>query len=108
MHPDDMEALGVEAGNAVDIASSVGAIRLPVEALAALRNGVVAVPHGWGHQHAQGLSVASRLRGANVNILAADGPEAIEPLSGMARLSAVHVAITKAVGPINPASWSGR
>ena len=108
MHPDDMEALGVEAGNAVDIASSVGAIRLPVEALAALQNGVVAVPHGWGHQHAQGLSVASRLRGANVNILAADGPEAIEPLSGMARLSAVHVAITKAVGPINPASWSGR
>jgi formate dehydrogenase len=108
MHPVDIESLGIEEGAAVDIASSAGEIRLPVEALATLQRGVVAVPHGWGHQHARGLSVASGLRGANVNILAADGPEAIEPLSGMARLSAVPVSVSKAAGPIDPASWSGR
>lgn len=108
MHPADIESLGLEEGSAVDIASGTGEIRLPVEALATLQPGVVAVPHGWGHQHAQGLSVASRLRGANVNILAADGPDAIEPLSGMARLSAVGVSVSKAAGPIDPASWSGR
>jgi len=51
-----------------------------------LMPGVVALPHGWGHQHARGLSVASRTRGVNVNLLAADGPDRIERISGMAHL----------------------
>jgi formate dehydrogenase len=67
----------------------------------------VAVPHGWGHQHASGLGVASQLAGANVNILASDGPGNIEPLSGMAHLSGIPVEVTAAAGPVNRASWSG-
>ena len=34
--------------------------RVPVKLLAELMPGTVALPHGWGHQHATGLSVASR------------------------------------------------
>jgi anaerobic selenocysteine-containing dehydrogenase len=67
----------------------------------------VALPHGWGHQHATGLSVASRTRGVNVNLLAADGPERIERVSGMAHLTGMLVDVRPAAGPQDPSSWSG-
>ena len=79
----------------------------PVKLLGTLQPGTVAVPHGWGHQHARGLGIASKLGGANVNLLAADGPEAVERVSGMAHLTGIRVRVEKAAGPIDPTSWSG-
>jgi formate dehydrogenase len=108
LHPHDGERLGLAEGDVADILSATSAIRLPVRLLPELMPGTVAVPHGWGHQHARGLSVASQLAGANVNILASDGPENIEPLSGMAHLSGIEVEVRPAAGPVNSASWSGR
>jgi formate dehydrogenase len=108
LNPQDGNRLGLAEGDVADIRSATSAIRLPVKLLPELMPGTVAVPHGWGHQHARGLSVASRLAGANVNILASDGPDNIEPLSGMAHLSGIEVEITPAAGPVNDASWSGR
>ena len=61
--------------------------------------GVVAVPHGWGHARADGLAVAQAAAGENANILAPDGPDACEPLSGMARLTAIPVELERS----NPA-----
>jgi hypothetical protein len=55
----------------------------------------VALPHGWGHQAAKGLSVASNTSGVNANILASDGPGSIEPLSGMAQLTGFVVKVEK-------------
>jgi formate dehydrogenase len=107
LNPEDGERLGLADGDIADIQSATSAIRLPVRLLPELMPGTVAVPHGWGHQHARGLSVASRLAGANVNILASDGPENIEPLSGMAHLSGIEVEVRQAAGPVNSASWSG-
>ena len=69
--------------------------------------GTVALPHGWGHQHARGLSVASKTRGVNVNLLAADGPDQIERISGMARLTGIPVDVRPAAGPQAADSWSG-
>jgi anaerobic selenocysteine-containing dehydrogenase len=107
LHPEDGQRLGLGEGDVADIRSATSAIRLPVKLLQELMPGTVAVPHGWGHQHADGLTVASQLAGANVNILASDGPENIEPLSGMAHLSGIPVEVTAAAGPVNQASWSG-
>jgi len=107
MHPQDCERLGIVEGEAVDITSQTATIRLPVRSLKELLPGTVSVPHGWGHQNARGLGVASALSGANVNILAADGPDNVEPLSGMAHLSGIPVNITPAAGPINSSSWTG-
>jgi hypothetical protein len=56
----------------------------------------VALPHGWGHQKADGLSVASKTLGANANILAPDGPDSIEPISGMAHFNGIPVRVTAA------------
>jgi len=78
-----------------------------VRLLPDLMPGTVALPHGWGHQGATGLSVASRTRGVNVNLLAADGPARIERVSGMAHLTGFPVEVRPAAGPQDPGSWSG-
>jgi hypothetical protein len=51
--------------------------------------------------------VASKTRGVNVNILAADGPDALERASGMAHLTGIPVDVCPAAGPQDPTSWSG-
>ena len=107
IHPDDASQLGLSEGMAADIESQTGIIRLPVKLLSDLMPGTVAVPHGWGHQQAHGLSVASKISGANVNILAADGVDNIEAVSGMAHLTGIAVTIKPANGPVDSRSWSG-
>jgi len=51
--------------------------------------------------------VARKLGGVNVNILAADGPENVEALSGMAQLTGIRVQITPAAAALDSSSWSG-
>jgi anaerobic selenocysteine-containing dehydrogenase len=97
MHPDDAARLGLGEGASARVESAAGALEVPVAISADLMPGAVALPHGWGHQAAAGLSVASQTRGVNANILAADGPDAIEPLSGMAQFNGIAVRIS-AVG----------
>jgi formate dehydrogenase len=63
------------------------------------------MPHGWGHQHS-GLNVANKATGVNVNILAADGTDNLERVSGMAHLTGIPVKVEKAKGK-QKATWSG-
>jgi formate dehydrogenase len=107
LHPDDAARIGLSDGELADVASATATLRVPVRTLPDLTPGTVALPHGWGHQMATGLSVASRTRGVNVNILAADGPDRIERLSGMAHLTGIPVEVRPAAGPQDPRSWSG-
>ena len=87
--------------------SATGTVRLPVRLLDDLMPGTVALPHGWGHQHATGLSVASRTSGVNVNLLAADGVDGVDPASGMAHLTGIPVTVAPAAGPRDTSDWSG-
>jgi anaerobic selenocysteine-containing dehydrogenase len=107
MHPDDAAEVGLESGDVAEVTSKVGTLRVPIHFLPDLMRGTVALPHGWGHQHARGLSVAQKLSGVNVNLLAADGPENVEELSGMVQLTGIRVRIEPASVPIDPTSWSG-
>ncbi len=107
VQPDDALRLGLVEGALADVASGTATVRVPVKLLADLMPGTVALPHGWGHQHATGLSVASRTRGVNVNLLAADGPGRIERVSGMAHLTGMLVDVRPATGPQDASSWSG-
>jgi formate dehydrogenase len=106
MRDDDAKQRGISELDLVDVKSGTGAVRLPVKYLDELMPGTVALPHGWGHQHAKGLSVANKTKGVNVNILAADGPENLEPISGMAKLTGIPVEVTKAT-EAQAATWSG-
>ncbi|APR74990.1 Formate dehydrogenase-O, major subunit protein [Minicystis rosea] len=107
VHPEDAARLGLADGALADVSTDTATVRVPVRLLADLMPGTVALPHGWGHQHARGLSVASRTRGVNVNLLAADGPDRIERVSGMAHLTGFVVDVRPAAGPQDPTSWSG-
>lgn len=107
MHPADAGDAGLAEGDYADVSSATGSVRVPVRLLEDLMPGTVALPHGWGHQPARGLSVAAATRGVNVNLLAADGPDSLDPLSGMAHLTGIPVKVKPAGGPHDPTSWSG-
>jgi formate dehydrogenase len=107
VNPGDAARIGLADGQFADVSTDVATVRLPVKLLADLMPGTVALPHGWGHQHATGLSIASRTRGVNVNLLAADGPGRIERVSGMAHLTGFPVEVRPASGPQDPRNWSG-
>jgi anaerobic selenocysteine-containing dehydrogenase len=107
MHPEDAARAGLAEGALADVASATATVRVPIRLLPDLMPGTVALPHGWGHQHARGLSVAARTRGVNVNLLAADGADALEGLSGMAHLTGIPVDVRPAAGPQAADSWSG-
>ena len=107
MHPLDASKCGLENGAVADVRSKTGVVRVPIKINPDLMEGIVALPHGWGHQHAEGLSVAKQTAGVNVNLLAADGPDEIERISGMAHLTGIPVEVTPAAGPRAIDDWSG-
>ena len=108
MHPLDAARENLTAGTLVDVTSATATIRLPLKVTEDLAPGVVAVPHGWGHQHS-GQQLASNSRGVNVNLLAAAGINAIDPLSGMSQLTGLRVQISEAAEQQHSpdADWSG-
>ncbi len=106
LHPDDAGELGLKHGDFADVSTSYATVRIPVKHLSELKPGTVAIPHGWGHQAAKGLGIASRTKGVNVNLLAGSGPDQIDPLSGMSKLTALEVSITPSTGQQAP-NWSG-
>jgi formate dehydrogenase len=107
LHPDDATRLGLTDDDLADVRSATATVRVPVRLLDDLMPGVCALPHGWGHQHATGLSVASTTTGVNVNLLAASGPGSVDPMSGMSHLTGIPVDITRAAGALVGTSWSG-
>ena len=106
MHPDDASRIGLSEGDLADVSTEVSTVRVPVRLLSELMPGSVALPHGWGHQDSK-MGVASRTSGVNVNLLAADGPENLEKLSGMAHLTGIIVDVKPATGELNSGHWSG-
>jgi formate dehydrogenase len=106
MHPDDARAAGLVDGALADVTTDTATVRVPIKLLPELMPGTVALPHGWGHQAAKGLSVASQTRGVNVNLLSPDGPDRIEKVSGMAHLTGFLVEVKAAAGELAH-DWSG-
>ncbi len=105
--PADLDRIGIADGDLVDVSTDIATVRLPVAVEKHLMDGVVALPHGWGHQHARGMKHASGLGGVNVNLLAADGPDKIERESGMANLTGFNVDVVPARGALCSTDWSG-
>ncbi|MFE6285106.1 molybdopterin oxidoreductase family protein [Streptomyces sp. NPDC057877] len=92
LHPEDADRLGVRDGQPVRIKGAGGEVTAPVEVTADIRQGVVSLPHGWGHDRpGTRLSHAAADPGANVNQLL-DG-SLLDPLSGNAVLNGVPVEV---------------
>jgi formate dehydrogenase len=95
VHPDDGARLGLTDGGRVRISSKDGAVEVAVKLTDEMSQGVVAVPHGWGHEG--GWLVANGAGGANINVLAGSAPEDLEPLAGMAFLNGIPVRLQAVV-----------
>ncbi len=89
VHPDDAERFGVDDGGRCRISSAHGAIEISVQITDEVKQGTLAVPHGWGHKG--GWQLANAAGGANVNVLASSDPEDLERLAGMAFLNGIPV-----------------
>jgi anaerobic selenocysteine-containing dehydrogenase len=95
MHPTDADARGIRNGDLVEVRSAHGAVQVPAKITEELMPRAVALPHGWGHEKADGLTVAQRNAGVNVNLLAGDGADHMERLSGMVQFTGIPVEVHK-------------
>jgi formate dehydrogenase len=89
IHPEDARSRQLVDGSTARISVRDKHIEAPVRLDEDMLPGTISVPHGWGHQQATGLSVANKTLGVNVNILIPDGPDSIEPASGMSHMNGV-------------------
>ncbi|HEX2214860.1 MAG TPA: molybdopterin-dependent oxidoreductase [Mycobacterium sp.] len=94
MHVDDAAELGIEDGTQVQVRSPYGQITVSVNLTKDIMAGVIALPHGWGHNGTGGWQLANKAGGANVNQLTSSDPGDVEALSGMAWLSGVPVRVS--------------
>lgn len=92
MHPDDLASRGIADGELVEVRSRVGVVRVEVAASDDMRQGVVCLPHGYGHG-SSGLRHARDLPGASINDLT--DPDRLD-VSGNAALNGVPVTVTAA------------
>lgn len=90
MHPDDSGDL--TSGQRVRLRTRVGTVEAELEVTDRLMQGVVSLPHGWGH-HREGVQLreAAQRPGVSVNDLTDD--QRVDPLSGNAAFSAVPVQV---------------
>lgn len=95
LSPADAGRHGVAEGDWVRLTTATGCIELPAVVDPDVSPGVVAVPHGFGHDPESGWKVAVARGGANVNVLAPSGPRRLDPLSGMCQFVGVEVTLDR-------------
>ncbi|GAA5316219.1 MAG: molybdopterin oxidoreductase family protein [Candidatus Pelagadaptatus aseana] len=95
MHPEDMAERNLQDDDSVTITSRVGSVVTQVSASDEVMQGVVCLPHGWGHKRSGvQLQVASQQDGVSINDLTDD--QFVDELSGNAALNGVPVEVTAA------------
>lgn len=96
LSPADAARLQLGEGDAVIVSSAHGRLQARVRIDATLREGVVAMSHGWGNERTPGMRVAQRYPGVNVNALLPVGPGSYEKLSNQAHMTGVPVQVARA------------
>jgi anaerobic selenocysteine-containing dehydrogenase len=88
--PADAERVGLTDGGNALVRSRAGEVVAVVEVTDAVMEGVVSLPHGWGHgKRGTRLGVAAEHAGVNSNVLTDE--LAVDPLSGNAVLNGIPV-----------------
>ncbi|MEP9391392.1 molybdopterin-dependent oxidoreductase [Gordonia sp. VNK1] len=100
MHTRDALDRGIGDGELVTVTSRHGSISLPVTLTDQIKRGVVAIPHGWGHNGSGGWRKANAAAetdlgsgGVNVNALISSDPVDLERLAGMANMTGVPIQV---------------
>ncbi len=97
IHPADAKAHGLKNGDMVrmSVGDAPGAVVVPAQITDQVMEGVVSLPHGYGHRGAGvRMQVATKNAGVSVNDIIPI--EALDPLTGTAALNGVEVKIRAA------------
>jgi anaerobic selenocysteine-containing dehydrogenase len=92
IHPYDAASLKIENAQNIRVTSRVGQVELPAEITDEVMQGIVSIPHGFGHNRkGTGWKIAEAHAGVSVNDLSDEMQ--IDELSGNAVLNGVPVSI---------------
>lgn len=93
MHPEDARQRGITDGQAIAIQSDVTVIETTAEITDDMMQGVVSLPHGWGHNR-EGLSWKTAAEHAGVSFNDLVGTQRYDALTGNAVLNGIAVSVT--------------
>jgi anaerobic selenocysteine-containing dehydrogenase len=97
VNPADADRLAIADGADAVVTSDVGSVVAPVEVTTDVMEGVVSLPHGWGHdKEGSAMAVAAARPGVSSNVLT--DTASFDPLSGNAVLNGVAVRVRAASG----------
>jgi len=91
----DAKSRGIEHGDDVEVFTELGRVTLPALISDEVVEGVVCVPHGWGHANPNSV-IERTLSGENINSIIPGGHEHMEPISGQAIMTGMFVQVSKA------------
>ncbi|KAA9159099.1 molybdopterin-dependent oxidoreductase [Amycolatopsis acidicola] len=95
VNPRDAAARSLSDGDLARVRTNAGEVTVEVRTTTEVREGVVSLPHGWGHDGGSlGVPAAEAVPGANVNLLVDD--VFLEPLTGTAVLNGFPVEVEPA------------
>jgi len=94
MNLQDGKERKIEEGDIIEVSTQQGSIELEVSLTDNIVQGVIAVPHGWGHQGAD-IKRAAKLAGENINKVIPGGYHNMEPASGQAIMLSHFVDVAK-------------
>jgi anaerobic selenocysteine-containing dehydrogenase len=90
MHTDDAKKHGFNNQDIIKVSSRVGSIKLPIEVTNEMMQGVVSMPHGYGHaRKGVKMDVATQYAGVSINDLTDE--KQIDELTGNSAFSNVKV-----------------
>ena len=88
MHPSDLDALGVESGELIEIKGAAGMLIGVAEAASDVKPGVISMAHAWGDIPGNWGEV--REKGASTNRLI-DDDRTYDKITGQPRMTAIPV-----------------
>ena len=88
----DATALNIKEGQKVSLSSSVGKVIVPIEITSNMMQGVVSMPHGWGHNR-KGTNMAIAQEHAGVSLNDLTNNMQLDTLTGNADFSGTRVKI---------------
>jgi anaerobic selenocysteine-containing dehydrogenase len=95
MNPTDATRLDLADGQQVVIRSNAGRLEAPLQVTDAIREGVVSLPHGYGHgRDGTRLTVANANPGVCINDITSD--LLLDELSGTSAMNGVPVTVQAA------------
>ena len=92
INSNDADTLNLTDGQNATVSSNVGEVKLPVEITDTMMEGVVSIPHGWGHNR-KGTNISTAQDNAGVSLNDLTNNMQLDSLTGNADFSGTRVKI---------------